>query len=264
MKKAVVFDVAGTLIKRCRSVKNLKVGRIENRESTLETINKLSKSALVVLQIDTKTCIMRADGNMRFYHFLKKYNAHINISYSISKITETEIMEGLKEDETLLKEFQEVAEDLKSRNKPIEICSGSAFVFDGTKNKITHVIAAGGKIFPKVRFVIATLKNRGIQSFIASGDRAESLYEIGKMINIPYENIFTTANTKRKQDIVRKLKNDNYKVMMIGNGSNDVLALKESDVSVLTLEQGEYISDELKSNAEHIINHIGEILDIEF
>ncbi|MDR2623497.1 MAG: HAD family hydrolase [Methanobrevibacter sp.] len=270
MKKAVIFDVAGTLIKRCRSVKNLRRGKIESEKgtldekSTLETINTLPNSALVVLQADTKSCLMNADENMRFYDFLKKYDVDMDISYSISKITETEIIERLKGDNTLLKEFQEVAIDLATKNQSIEICSGSAFIFDGLENKITYVIAAGGKIFPNVSFVVETLKNRGIQSFIASGDRAESLYEVGKIINIPHENIFTTANTKRKQSIVRQLKKEHYKVMMVGNGPNDVLALEEADVSVLTLEQGEYISDELKSKADHIINRITEVADIDF
>lgn len=234
MKKAVVFDVAGTLIKRCRSVKNLKVGKIENKKSTLDTMDTLPNSALVVLQTDTRTCLMNADKDMRFYDFLKNYNINIDISYSISKLTETEITERLKEDTTLLKEFQEVTLDLISKNRSIEICSGSAFIFDGLENKITHIIAAGGKVFPNVLNVIETLKNRGIQSFIASGDRAESLHELGKIINIPDENIFTTANTKRKQIIVKQLKKENYKVMMVGNGPNDMLALKEADVSVLT------------------------------
>jgi Cu+-exporting ATPase len=264
MKKAVVFDVAGTLIKRCRSVKNLNTGKIENEKSTLETIDTSANLALVVIQTDTKSCLMNADGNMKFYDFLKRYDVNVDISYSISKITEPEIMKCLKEDNTLLKEFQEVAQDLNSKNEPIEVCSGSAFIFDELKNKITHVIAAGGKIFPNVSFVIETLKKRGIQSFIASGDRSESLYEIGKIIKIPYESIFTTANTKMKQNIVRQLKREDYKVMMVGNGPNDVLALKEADISVLTLEQEEHMSNELKSKAKHVINHITEILDIEF
>ncbi|MDR2829909.1 MAG: HAD family hydrolase [Methanobrevibacter sp.] len=264
MKKVIVFDVAGTLIKRCRSVKSLRIDKIENEISTLDTMDTLPNSALVVLQTDTKTCLMNANKDMRLYDFLKKYNVNIDISYSISKLTEAEIIECLKEDNTLLKEFQEVALDLISKNKSIEICSGSAFVFDGLKNKITHIIAAGGKVFPNVQYVIETLKKRGIQSFIASGDRVKSLHELGRIIDIPDENIFTTANTKRKQSIIKQLKNENYKVMMVGNGPNDILAFKEADISVLSLEQKDHVTDELKNNVKHIINHIDEVLDIGF
>lgn len=256
--------MAGTLLKRCRVVKNLKIGKAENELSTLEDINNLPDTALVVLQTDTETCLMNVDENMRFYDFLKKYNINIDISYSISKIDKTDILNGLKDNDILVKEFQDVARELNNKNnKTMEICSGSAFVFDKLENKITHIIAAGGKIFSNVYKVVETLKSRDIPLFIASGDRSQSLYEIGKMLNLPKENIYLTANTERKQEIVKELK-EKYKVMMVGNGPNDVLAFKESDVSVLTLQQNEYISDELKSKANYIINDIIEVLDIEF
>jgi Cu+-exporting ATPase len=265
MKKAVVFDVAGTLLKRCRVVKNLKSNKFEDETSTLEIISDLPDTALVVLQIDTETCLMNVNENMRLYDFLKKYNVNIDISYSISKINKTDILNGLKHNNILVKEFQNVARELNNKNKTIEICSGSAFVFDKSDNEITHIIAAGGKIFSNVYKVVETLKSRDIPSFIASGDRSDSLYEIGKMLNIPKENIYLTADTERKQEIVKELKEkENYKVMMVGNGPNDVLAFEESDVSVLTLQQHEYISNELKSKADYIINDIIEVLDIEF
>jgi Cu+-exporting ATPase len=264
MKNAVVFDVAGTLIKRCRVVKNLKINKIEDGTNTLEIVNDFSDTAIVVLQIDTKTCLMNANENIKLYDFIKKYDVNIDISYSVSKINKEDVLNGLKQSNILIKEFQDVARELNNKNKAIEICSGSAFIFDKSKNKITHIIAAGGKIFPNVYNVVETLKEDDIPSFIASGDRSESLYEIGKILNIPKENIYLTANTERKQEIIKELKEKYDKVMMVGNGPNDVLAFNESDVSVLTLQQNEYISDELKSKVDHIINDIIEVLDIEF
>ena len=114
----------------------------------------------------------------------------------------------------------------------VHICSGSGFIVNMKTGKIEFTITAGGKIFKEVPFVINELKNRGIDIFVASGDRKTSLEQLAEFINIPQENVFDTANSRRKKEIVKDLKKK-YKVMMVGNSSNDVLALEEADVGVL-------------------------------
>ncbi|MDR1721750.1 MAG: HAD family hydrolase [Methanobrevibacter sp.] len=261
--KAVVFDVAGTLLERLRAVKNVHTGEVTDKETTLDIIDELPNTALVVLQTDTRTCIMKANENMTFYDFLVKHKIPIDISYSSSNIDKNEVVERLKEDKTLVKEFQEVAQILAKKYNFIEICSGSAFVFNVSTNKIDYVIAAGGKIFPNVRKVIDTLSSENIETYIASGDREDSLYEIGDIIKIPDGNVFPTADMERKAEIVKEIKKT-HKVMMVGNGPNDVLAFKNADVSVLTLEQKEPVTDSLMKSADYVINDIIEVLDIDF
>ena len=85
--------------------------------------------------------------------------------------------------------------------------------------------------------MVNELKNRGVEIFIASGDRKTSLEQLAEFINVPKENVFDTASSRRKKEIVMDLKSK-YKVMMVGNSSNDVLAIEEADVGVLTLQQG--------------------------
>ena len=111
--------------------------------------------------------------------------------------------------------------------------------------------------------VINELKNRGIEIFVASGDRKISLEQLADFINIPKENVYDTANSRRKKEIVKDLKKK-YKVMMVGNSSNDVLALKEADVGVLTLQQGEIPPEKVKGTADYVIENIKEILKIDF
>ncbi|MEE3443694.1 MAG: hypothetical protein VZQ49_02470 [Methanobrevibacter sp.] len=52
--------------------------------------------------------------------------------------------------------------------------------------------------------------------------------------------------------------------MMVGDGPNDVLAFSHADVAVLTLEQTGNAPDSLKSKADHVINDISQVLDIDF
>ena len=51
---------------------------------------------------------------------------------------------------------------------------------------------------------------------------------------------------------------------MVGNSSNDVLALKEADIGVLTLQQGEIPPKKVHGAADYIIKNIQEVLKIDF
>jgi Cu+-exporting ATPase len=131
------------------------------------------------------------------------------------------------------------------------------------KQKIEFTITAGGKIFPEVPEVINELKNRGIQIFVASGDRKTSLEQLADFIEIPGENTHGTADAWRKREIVRELMKEN-RVMMVGNSANDIPALKEADVGVLTLQQGEIVPSKVYNAADVVVHNIKEILEIEF
>jgi len=262
-KKAIVFDNAGTLLKRCRAVKNMETGeRVKN--NSLDIIDEIGNSVLVVMQTDTKKCIMLADPEERLYDFIKNNEIPLDISYSSSNISEDEILPMLTESDVKLKNFHETAYQLNAENKPIELCSGSAFILNTKKKQVEYVITAGGKVFPNVSLVIEKLRNRGIHTFISSGDRLKSLHELAEIINLPEENVFETANPEKKKEIIGELQKEGYKVMMVGNGPNDILAFEGSDLAVLTLEQGEKVSQKVFDAVDIVIKEISEILDIEF
>ena len=52
--------------------------------------------------------------------------------------------------------------------------------------------------------------------------------------------------------------------MMVGDGINDILAFKNADVSVLTVQQKEEVSTKLLNKTDFIVEEISEILDINF
>ncbi|WP_432703579.1 hypothetical protein ACRERI_07305 [Methanothermobacter thermautotrophicus] len=49
----------------------------------------------------------------------------------------------------------------------------------------------------------------------------------------------------------------------MGNGINDILALREADIGVLTLQQREHVPQRLIEAADYVIENIGELLDID-
>jgi P-type E1-E2 ATPase len=261
--KAVVFDNSGTLIKRYRALKDLRNGIICDDVNSIEVVDHDINRALVVLQTDPSKCIMKAKPEQTIYHFLKKNNVKFDVSYSDEDIGKSEVLNAIKGDNSFMRDVQDTYKTVMDKQYNVHICSGSGFIVNMKKGKVEFTITAGGKIFKEVPNVVSELKNRNINIYVASGDRKASLEQLADYIDIPKENIFDTASSRRKKEIIKELK-QKYKVMMVGNSSNDILALKEADVSVLTLQQGENASEKVFKAAQYVVNNISEVLNIDF
>jgi soluble P-type ATPase len=261
--KAVVFDNSGTLIKRYRALKDLRTGVICDDVNSIEVVDHNINRALVVLQTDPSKCIIKARSDQSIYHFLKKNDIKFDVSYSAVDISKDELLDAIKNDNSVMSDVQDTYNTVMKKKYNVHICSGSGFIVNMKKGKVEFTITAGGKIFKEVPNVVNELKKRKIKIFVASGDRKVSLEQLAEYINIPKENIYDTANSRRKKEIISELKKK-FKVMMVGNSSNDILALEESDVGVLTLQQNEKPSKKVFQAADFVVENISEILNIDF
>ena len=261
--KAIVFDNSGTLIKRYRAIKDLRNGIICDNVNSIDIVDRNKNRALVVLQTDPSKCINKARPDQTISHFLSKNDVKFDVSYSDADIKKDEILHAIKNDKSYMRDVQDTYCTVVKKHYNVHICSGSGFIVNMKSGKIEFTITAGGKIFKEVPYVVNQLKNMGIKIFIASGDRKTSLEQLAEFINIPKQNVFDTASSRRKKEIVSELKKK-YKVMMVGNSSNDVLALKEADVGVLTLQQGEIPPEKVHGSADYVIKNIKDVLKIDF
>ncbi len=261
--KAVVFDNSGTLIKRYRAIKNLKTGVICDHISSIDLVDYNVNRALVVLQTDPSKCIVNAVPHQTIHHFLKKNNVKIDVSYSSKDVDKESILDIIKNDRSLVADIQDTLNAVIEKHYNVQICSGSGFIMNIDSGEIEFTITAGGKLFKEVPQVIEELKNRGTEIYVASGDRTKSLEQLAQFIHIPHDNVCGTADSRKKMDIVRYLK-QNYKVMMVGNSANDLLAIEEADIGVLTLQQGENVPKKLYNNADVVVYNIKDILAIDF
>lgn len=261
--KAVVFDNSGTLIKRYRALKNIKKNIICDYMNSMDIVDYTGNRALVVLQTDPAKCLVNARGDQTIYEFITNNNLDFDVSYSNSDVSKEEVLCALKQDNSTIKDIQDSINAVLDKKYNVQICSGSGFIINMDNNRVEFTITAGGKIFPEVSEVVDNLKKRNINIFIASGDRKGSLTQLAKFISIPQSNVFGTASTKRKKEIVSELK-EKYKVMMVGNGANDILAFKEADIGVLTLQQEEEVPEKVFNAADVVVHNIREIVDIDF
>ena len=261
--KAVVFDNSGTLIRRYRALKNLKTGKICDSMNSLDVVDYRDRRALVVLQTDPSTCIVNARPDQTIYEFIERNHIRFNISYANTAVDQGEILDVLRDDPATVRDIQDTIDAVAEKNYNIQICSGSGFIVNMDRRRVDFTITAGGKLFPEVPHVIRELMNRKIDIYIASGDRRGSLMELARILGLPTENVFDTADTERKAEIIRELRRRYSRVVMVGNGINDILALREADIGVLTLQQREPVPQRLIEAADYVIGNIEELLDIE-
>lgn len=261
--KTVVFDNSGTLTERYKAIKNLKTGVICDDISSIDIVDYNVNRGLVVLQTDPSKCLINANPNQTIHHFIKKNNVKISISYSARSIVNKSLLDLIKDDESKISDIQDTIQAVIDKNFNVQICTGSGFIMNLDDGTIEFIITSGGKVFKEVPSVVEELKNRGMNIYVASGDRTASLEELAVYIKIPKANVYGTADSHHKKAIINRLK-EKGEVMMVGNSANDILALKSADIGVLTLQQDEKVPKKVYDAADYVIHNITEILDIKF
>ena len=264
MKKAVVFDNSGTLIERYRVIKDVFNGDIFTNINSLDLIDSADDLALVVLQFNTNK-LLNLNPDTLISDVIREYDIDFDVSFSTKQVSKAEIKEILdKESDTKISDITDGFEILGEKIPHMELCNGSALIVDVDLGQVAYTITSAGKFFPRVFETVETLKSRGIEIFIASGDRKGAINRLANMLDVPEDNAYGTVSTRGKGEVVSILKEGGYKVMMVGDGLNDLLAFNKADVSVLTIEQQEEVSPKMLDKTDYVIRNIWEVTNIDF
>lgn len=263
-KKAIVFDNSGTLIERYRVIKDVSTGELITHINSLDLIDSCLNAALVVLQFNTNR-LNGIDPNTLIGEYVLENDISFDISYYSTEVSKEEIAEILENDNAVVKDITDTFPLLKERVPHMELCNGSAVIIDIAENRIAYTITSAGQLFGGVKDTIRELQDNDIDVFIASGDRSGAIKHLADITGIPEDHAFATASTHRKAEIVKNLQEKGYKVMMVGDGPNDILAFQQADSAILTTEQkdGDF-PDKLKGYADFVIEEISEVLQIDF
>ncbi len=129
---------------------------------------------------------------------------------------------------------------------------------------LNGTIALDGKIIDGVKERLNILKEKH-KIYILSADTFGTLKDIAKDLDVSYikvdkEKYFSESIAKLI--ILKELKNKyNEKVIAIGNGKNDELMLKESDLGICVIgNEGAHIKTLLSSDV--VVNNILDALDL--
>jgi len=257
---AVVFDSAGTLLHMYRVAKESSTGNIlENIESTA-IVAKKNGCGLVALNTE-KEIILRSRRDMFLFEFIKEYGVSIGISCSKGKFTPDVACEVIRGASLLMGDVHDVLEAVTSRC-PDSIYLAAGLIVDSEARRIPYVLSTGGQVFSKTLQTIQLLQAMEVDMYIASGDRMSALMQLAEFVNIPLERVFAFADPLMKEKVVLELKNTYEKVVMVGDGINDILALRAADIGIMTVQQGDKRPEELREAADVVLDDIIKVVDV--
>jgi len=255
---AVVMDVAGTILMMYRVAKDIDSGVILEKVVTWELMMEKKGRALVVPQIDPDLIVSSRPDDLLGALVLGRREC-VEISCSSSQISRTEVLGILGRSHVRVRELQEVYLAVRARCPGIYRTTG--MIVDEDCQDIVYTLSTGGAPFPGLRNVLLDLENLGADVYVASGDSIRSLANL-KEYGIDTSRIYAVASPLRKKEIVIDLKKKYRRVVMVGDGLNDLYALREADIGVLTVQQDTRPALKLRQAANEVIKDIQELPEI--
>jgi soluble P-type ATPase len=252
---AVVFDVAGTLLRMYRVAKDLVSSRLIENVVTSELIMEKSSRALVVPQIDPSELEL-LPPDMPLHSFIQGREDLVNISCYSTPVSREVALDILRSSDARMADIQEAHNAVRSRCPDAYETAG--LIVDAELCQVSYTISTGGRPFRGLSEVIRKLEEMGADIYVASGDSMGSLSRLTSL-GISLDRIYPVSTPSRKSELVTGLKGAYCKVVMVGDGLNDLLALKAADLGVLTIQQDSHPSSLLINASDRIISDITDL-----
>ncbi len=107
---------------------------------------------------------------------------------------------------------------------------GETLIYLANEHEIIAMFSLSDKIKPSSIQAISQLKELGYHIAMLSGDHLVNATMIAKQTGI--EEVYAQQLPQDKAALIKKLQANNHKVMMVGDGINDAIALSQADVAV--------------------------------
>lgn len=263
MSIAVVFDSAGTLLATYRVAKDVGSGALlPGVETTLLTFQSADR-VLVVIHVHSRD-VIESPPQMLLSDLLVSREVGFGISCTRKIITADDIADVLYHDRVAkIGDLQDCIRDVWARcRSESTLAMNSGVILNMATRSIEFTLTTGGWPFPGAKETITSLHRMGIATYIASGDRTAKLERIADHIGIPRDRVYGVATPSLKARIIADLKEEYGTVVMVGDGINDLAAMKAADVAILTEQQGGDRPKELIESADHVIKNVCDVVTI--
>lgn len=263
MSVAVVFDSAGTLLATYRVAKDVRAGTlVPGVETTLLTFQSPER-VLVVIHVHSRD-VIEAPPHMLLSDLLVSREVGFGISCTRKILTADDIAAVLYHDRAAkISDLQDCIRDVWAhcRSEPT-LAMNSGVILNMATESIEFTLTTGGWPFPGAKETITALHRMGIATYIASGDRTAKLERMADHIGIPRDKVYGVATPTLKARIIADLKEAYGTVVMVGDGINDLAAMKAADVAILTEQQEGDRPKELIDAADHVIKNVCDVVTI--
>jgi soluble P-type ATPase len=263
MSVAVVFDSAGTLLNTYRVAKDICNKKLlPGIETTTLTFSSPDR-VLVVLPVQSKVMISTAADTL-LSEYLVQHDMGFGVSCTRKITTAEEIGDILYTDkQARVGDLQECIRNVWTVCKAESIVTlNSGAIINMALGAIEFTITAGGWPFDGAKETISALHRMGVPTFIASGDRVTKLEKMADHLGIPRDRVYGVATPTVKAQIVNDLKQEYDKVLMVGDGINDLCAMRNADIAILTVQQAGDRPEELYAAADHVVKDVSAVLPI--
>ena len=263
MTTAVVFDSAGTLLRTYRVLKDVRNNTYRENVETITLAASCKERALVLLYLNSRD-IINEDPTRLLSDYLSKNCIKFGISCTCKAVTADYIRDLLYNDSyATIGDLQGCIRTVWSAcKKETVVALNSGVMLNGNLGGIEFVITAGGRPFSRARETIQDLQARGISTYIASGDRTKKLMRMADYLGVPQDNTHGVATPAIKEQVVEDLKRHYDTVVMVGDGINDLRAMKKADFAILSLQQNRKKPEPLMKAADYTIDSVHEVVDI--
>lgn len=263
MSVAVVFDSAGTLLNTYRVAKDIGNNTLlPGIETTTLTFSSPDR-VLIVLPVHSKD-LMAAPAETLLAEYLVRHDIGFGVSCTRRITTADEIGDVLyADDRARVGDLQECIRNVWTVCREESVVTlNSGAIINMAQRGIEFAITAGGWPFDGAKETVTALHRMGVPAFIASGDRVTKLEKMADHLGIPRDRVYGVATPTVKAQIVSDLRQEYDKVLMVGDGINDLCAMQNADIAILTVQQPGDRPDALFKEADYVVKSVGDVLAI--
>ena len=263
MSIAVVFDSAGTLLHTYRVAKDVERQELLPGIETVTLTFSSPERVLVVIHVHSREIIASPPDTLLAAYLVSK-QAGFGISCTRKITTAADIGDVLYNDTgATIGDLQDCIRNVWlvcQREEVVTLNSG--VILNMAQKTIEFTVTTGGRPFEGAKEAITELHQLGIPTFIASGDRVTKLEKMADYLGIPRDRVYGVATPTVKAQIVADLQAEYDRVVMVGDGINDLCAMQKADLAILTEEQTGDKPADLYKAAHHVVKNVREVVEI--
>lgn len=258
---AVVLDSAGTLVRAHRVIRCVPSGRMLTSVASTEIASR-GMCALVSLACDPlelphqgALCELVPDA------------VPVYISCAPHGMGERDVLEALRYERQRTSSGERCAttDDLLHARRMLTELHGpmdyitSGLLVDLVGKRIAGVVCAGGVLEREAVEAVEQLRTMA-ELHICSGDAPYVVQKIARRLGVPPSNTAAHCTPRCKASYVSRLR-EHYLVVMVGDGMNDVLAVRAADLGVAFGAYGT-ISERLMEAADVVVRSHAELVEV--